>query len=723
MRSVARALSLGLILSIGVAKPCLPAFASESDAVTTQLAYPETHRDDVVETHFGEQIADPYRWLEDDVRNAPAVADWVVRENDVSRAYLGALPARSWFAKNVAKLFDYARYSVPQKAGRRYFYTRNTGLQRQGQLFMRNGLKGKPHLLLDPNSWSDDGTTALDVWKPSVDGRYLLYSVQEDGSDWRRLYVLDVKTGERLTDTIQWAKFTNLAWIGEEGFFYSRFPEPEQGQDFQSRNYNQAIYFHRLGTAQSADELVYATPTTPEVGHTAEVTQDGRWAVITSSRGTDARYEIRVIDLARRAEEGWFAEPLITGFDNAWGLVEGIGGALWFMTNEDAPRYRVVAINLDERNAGWLPIVDESDETLESASLVGDKLVLSYLKDAASRAVILDLGGKAASQISLNGLGTAAGFKGKPGDPETFYSFSSFNQPTGIYRMDIGTGKSTPFALPDVSFDPADFAVEQRFYTSKDGTRVPMFIVRKASIAKAGKAVPTLLYGYGGFDIALTPGYSPTRMAWLEAGGAYAVANIRGGGEYGREWHDAGRRANKQNVFDDFITAGEYLKREGITPEKGLAIEGGSNGGLLVAAVTNQRPDLFQAVHAAVGVMDMLRFDRWTAGRYWVDDYGYPDREEDFRILRAYSPYHNIRDGADYPAILVTTADTDDRVVPGHSFKYTAALQHAQIGPKPHLIRVETGAGHGSGKPTDKIIAESADVLAFLAQWTGLEPE
>lgn len=723
MRFFLRITGLGLAMALGLALFSPSAHAAGPASVTLPIAYPETRRNDVVDTKFGETIADPYRWLEADVRNAPEVADWVARQNAVSGAYLADLPQRQWFADKIAALFDYARFSIPQKAGRRYFYTGNTGLQRQAQLFMRKGLKGKPHLLIDPNAWSADGTTALDAWKPSPGGRYLLYAVQEDGSDWRQLRVLDTRSGEILADDIRWAKFTNLAWIGEEGFLYSRFPAPDEGQDFQSRNYNQAVYFHKLGTDQSADVQVYSTPETPEVGHSAEVTQDGRWAVITSSKGTDARYEIRVIDLAKREAEGWFAQPLITGFDNAWGLIDGIGGALWFMTNEDAPRYRVVAINLDQRQEGWLPIVGETDETLESASLVGGKLVLSYLKDAASRAVVLDLQGKDAAQISLNGLGTAAGFKGKPGDPETFYSFSSFNQPAGIYRMDIGTGKSTPFALPDVPFDPADFAVEQQFYNSKDGTRVPMFIVRKASVAKAGKAVPTLLYGYGGFDIALTPGYSPTRMAWLEAGGAYAVANVRGGGEYGREWHDAGRRANKQNVFDDFIAAAEHLKREGITPADGLAIEGGSNGGLLVAAVTNQRPDLFQAVHAAVGVMDMLRFDQWTAGRYWVDDYGYPDREEDFRVLRAYSPYHNIRAGADYPAILVTTADTDDRVVPGHSFKYTAALQHAEIGEKPHLIRVETGAGHGSGKPTDKIIAESADVLAFLAQWTGLNPE
>ncbi|MDD3798090.1 MAG: prolyl oligopeptidase family serine peptidase [Novosphingobium sp.] len=697
-----------------------PLLAAETDPMTAP-AYPETRRDGVVDTLFGERIADPYRWLEDDVRNDPEVADWVARENAVTHAYLDSLPDRAWFAAKIGELMDYERFSIPVKAGGRYFYERNAGLQNQSQLFVRKGLKGKPQLLLDPAKWSADGTSALDAWKPSPGGHYLLYSVQDDGSDWRRLEVLDVRKGERLADTVEWAKFTSLAWVGEEGFLYSRFPEPAEGQDFQALNYNQAVYFHRLGTSQAEDELVFATPDHPERSHSAEVTHDGRWAVITSAVGTDARYEIHVIDLAKRAREGWFARPLITGFDNAWNLIEGVGGVLWFTTNEDAPRFRVVAINLDTPSPRWYEIVHQTGETINAASLVGDRLVISYLKDAASRALIFDLKGGRAEEIRLNGLGTASGFTGKPGDPETFYSFASFNRPAGIYRMDLATMATQAFALPKLTFDPDAYLVEQRFYTSKDGTKVPMFVVRKRSAAEAGQAVPTMLYGYGGFDISLTPGFSAVRMAWLEAGGAFALANIRGGGEYGKEWHDAGRLANKQNVFDDFIAAGEYLKREGITTGHGLAIEGRSNGGLLMGAVTNQRPDLFDAVHAAVGVMDMLRFDRWTAGRYWVDDYGHPDREEDFRVLLSYSPYHNIHSGVQYPAILVTTADTDDRVVPGHSFKYAAALQAADIGGKPHLIRIETAAGHGSGKPTDKQIAEGADVLAFMAQWTGLD--
>jgi prolyl oligopeptidase len=685
------------------------------------ISYPETRRDSIVETQFGEKIADPYRWLENDVRTDPEVAGWVSRENAVTQTYLDTLSQRTWFEKRIGELMDYERFGLPVKAGGRYFYTRNSGLQNQPQLFVRQGLRGKPRLLLDPNAWAGDAATALDAWKPSDDGRYLLYSVQDGGTDWRALKLLDVRSGKSLHDEIHWAKFTHLAWIGSEGFLYSRFPAPQEGLAFQQRNYDQAIYFHRIGTPQEADELVFSTPEHPEYGHSAEVTEDGRHVIVTSHVGTDARYEVRAIDLARRAQDGWKSAVLVEGFEHDWKLVDGMGDVLWFATNDKAPRYRLVSINLADRKPEWRELVPESEETLEQGTIIGDKLLLSYLKDASSRVLIFDLHGKPARTLSLNGIGTANGFKGKPGDPETFYSFASFSQPAAVYRMNIATGRTMSFAEPRLTFDPRDYDVDQRFYRSKDGTRVPMFVVRKKSVAAARQAVPTLLYGYGGFDVSLTPSFSSVRMAWLEAGGAFAMANLRGGGEYGREWHDGGRRANKQNVFDDFIAAGEYLIAEGITPKGGLAIQGGSNGGLLVGAVVNQRPELFAAANAAVGVMDMLRFDRFTAGRYWVDDYGHPDREADFRVLRAYSPYHNIRGGTPYPAMLVTTADTDDRVVPGHSFKYAAALQAAKVGPRPQLIRIETRAGHGSGKPTDKQIEEGADVLAFLAEWTGLK--
>lgn len=685
------------------------------------ISYPETRREALVENHFGEQIADPYRWLENDVRNDKEVARWVEAENAVTDRYLNTLPQRAWFAKRIRELINYERFGLPTKAGGHYFYNRNSGLQNQAQLFVRDGLKGEPRLLLDPNAWAQDGATALDAWVPSDDGKRLLYSVQDGGSDWRVLRVLDVTTGKPLSDEVKWAKFTGLAWVGNEGFLYSRFPAPAEGTAFQGRNYDHGVYFHRVGTSQDADQLVFATPDARELNHIADVTPDGRYAVISSSAGTDARLQVRVIDLAAKGKDRWKLRTLVPDAVNDWRLVASTGTKLWFVTNKDAPRYKLVTVDLAQRDAQFVQVVAEREQLLERATIIGQNLVLNYLKDAASHAEIIGLDGKPTRELALAGLGTASGFDGKSGDPETFYSYSSFNQPATVYRLNIETGESEVFAKPDLKFDPEQYLIEQRFYASKDGTKVPMFIVRSKAAVEAGKAQPTLLYGYGGFDVSLTPGYSAVRMAWLEAGGAFALANLRGGGEYGKPWHDAGRLANKQNVFDDFIAAGEYLIAQGITPKSGLTIQGGSNGGLLVGAVVNQRPDLFAAAIAQVGVMDMLRFDRFTAGRYWVDDYGYPEKEADFGVLRKYSPYHNIKSGVDYPAVLVTTADTDDRVVPGHSFKYTAALQYAKAGTKPHLIRIETRAGHGSGKPTDKVIDEGADILGFLAQWSGLE--
>lgn len=700
----------------GAATIALIATPGAAQSVTPD--YPATRATDTSETLFGETIADPYRWLENDVRTDPQVAQWVEAQNTVTDAYLETLPGTAWFKKRLAELIDYERFGIPNKAGDRYFYSYNSGLMNQAQYFVRDGWDGEARLLLDPNQWSADNATALADTAPSKSGRYLAYAIQDGGSDWRTIKLLDVDTGEELSDEIEWAKFTGISWIGDEGFFYSRFPETGEGQDFQSLNYNQKVYFHRLGTPQSADELVYETPDAKEQGHGVGVSDDGRWAFIYSSTGTDDRNELGVIDLTERASQGWAARPLITGFDNSWSPIASVGDTVYFQTNKDAPRYRIVRADLTADTLEWEEVVPQSDQPISGASIIGDRLVVEYMKDASSRAVYFDLDGKQTGALDLPGIGSVGGLNGEPGDSETFYSFTSFNQPGAIYRLDVETGERTVFAEPEVAFEPEDYRVEQVFYPSKDGTRVPMFIVRHKD--STGPS-PTLLYGYGGFNISLTPGFSPTRLAWLEAGGTFALANIRGGGEYGKEWHNGGRLNNKQNVFDDFIAAGEYLKANGYTGPDGLAIQGGSNGGLLVGAVVNQRPDLFDAGNAAVGVMDMLRFDRWTAGRYWVDDYGYPDREADFRVLRSYSPLHNIRSGVDYPALLVTTADTDDRVVPGHSFKYTAALQAAELGEEPQLIRIETRAGHGSGKPTDKIIDEYGDILAFLAHHTGLE--
>ena len=699
-----------------------PAIAQDTASTVTTPAYPETRAEDRTETIFGQEVADPYRWLENDVREDREVADWVAAQNRITDAYIAGLPGREGFEQRITELFNYERFGLPTEKGGRYFYTRNDGLQNQSVLYVRDGLDGEARVLIDPNEWAEDGATALGGWSPSQDGTLLLYSIQDGGSDWRTVRVLDVATGEELVDEVEWVKFSALEWAKDgSGFFYSRFPVTEEGETFQALNTDQKVYFHRLGTPQSDDRVVFATPEKPELNHIGQVSDDGRFLIVTSSSGTDDRYEITLIDL-----EDAEAPPrvLVPGFEDSYSYLGNDGDTFFFRTNEDAPRYRIVAIDLADPEHTPRTIIAQDEAKLDGVSMVGGKLVAEYLVDAKSEVRVFDLQGNRLRDVALPGIGSAGGFGGDADDRQVFYFFSSFNAPTTIYRYDLDSGQSEVWARPQVAgFEADDYRVEQHFYTSKDGTRVPMFLVRRADIAAEGKAVPTLLYGYGGFNVSLTPGFSPSRIAWLDAGGAYALANIRGGGEYGKDWHDGGRLANKQNVFDDFIAAGEFLKAEGYTTPDGLAIEGGSNGGLLVGAVVNQRPDLVDAAHPAVGVMDMLRFDRFTAGRYWVDDYGYPDREADFGILRAYSPYHNVSGGTDYPAVLVTTADTDDRVVPGHSFKYTAALQAADLGDRPHLIRIETRAGHGAGKPTDKAIEEAADVGAFLAYHTGLDLE
>jgi len=686
-------------------------------AQSSSIQYPETRRGDVVEEHFGVPVADPYRWLENDVRSDPEVRDWVTRQNEVTDAFLRTLGGRDAIRARMTEIYNYERFGLPRRAGNRYFYTRNDGLQNQSVLYVREGLDGEARVLIDPNGWSADGATALAEWRPSEDGRYLVYSIQDGGTDWRTVHVLDVATGQPTSDEVRWVKFSNLDWAKDgSGFFYSRFPEPGQ-LAYQQLNENQAVYFHRLGTPQSEDRLVFATPDHPRWNNVAEVSDDGRWLIVTSSEGTDARYDISLVDLTRPDAA---PRTLIAGMENDWSYLGNRGSVFYWRTNKDAPRQRVVATDISQPELQVREIVGEDEATLEAASIVGERLVLQYLRDAKSEVRVVALDGTPAGTIALPGIGSAGGFMGHAGSSETFYAFSSFNRPSTIYRYDSATGESRVFAQPTLSFDPDAYEVSQVFYSSKDGTRVPMFVVRRRDLANAGPR-PTVLYGYGGFNISSTPAFQPRWLTWVDMGGVLAVANIRGGGEYGDAWHDAGRRANKQNVFDDFIAAGEYLIAQNITSRRGLAIEGRSNGGLLVGAVVNQRPDLFAAALPGVGVMDMLRFDRFTAGRYWVDDYGYPDREADFRVLRAYSPYHNIRAGVHYPPVLVTTADTDDRVVPGHSFKYIAAMQHADPGGAPHLIRIETRAGHGSGKPTDKQIAEFTDMYAFIAHFTGLE--
>ena len=680
------------------------------------VVYPETRRTDLVETQFGVPVADPYRWLENDVRQDAEVRAWVEAQNRVSEAFLSRLPEVDAFRALLTRLYNYERFAIPQEKGGRYFYTHNAGLQNQSPLYMRAGLNAEPRLLIDPNTWSQDGSTALAQWTASDDGKRVAYAIQEGGSDWRTVRVLDVDSGEVLPDEVKWMKYSNLAWAKDgSGFFYSRFEAPPPGEEFQSTTENQKIYFHKLGTPQSDDRLMFADPERPRLGHFAQVSSDGRWLIVTSSEGTDERYEIRLIDLERPSSD---PIVMVRGLENDWEYAGNVGTRFYWRTDKDAPRSRIVVTDPVRRTAPR-EIVAQDPAVLTDAAIVGDTLIATYLKDAKTEVRRFSLEGRPLGTIALPGIGTAGGFAiNQDGDKETFFSFASYNRPSAIYRYDAGADQVSPFAEPQLVFDPERFSVEQVFFASKDGTRVPMFLMRRKNLPAGPR--PTLLYGYGGFNAPELPRFQPKWLAWVEAGGVLAVANIRGGGEYGKEWHDAGRLANKQNVFDDFIAAAEHLIASGVTSRQQLAIEGRSNGGLLVGAVLNQRPDLFAAALPTVGVMDMLRFNRFTAGRYWVDDYGDPGVEADFRVLRAYSPYHNIRSDADYPPTLTTTADTDDRVTPGHSFKYAAALQHADPDGGPHLIRIETRAGHGSGKPTDKQIDEYADMYGFIAHFTGL---
>jgi prolyl oligopeptidase len=687
------------------------ALMSAASVVAAPLAYPATVTGSEVEARQGISAPDPYRWLEADVRTDAKVAAWVEAQNSVTGAYLTTLPKRESIRQRLTALYNYERFGIPRVKGGVSFFARNSGLQNQSVLYVQSP-GNEARVLIDPNPWAKDGATALAEWEPSADGRYLLYAVQDGGTDWRTLKVRDVATGQDLPDSIDWVKSSALAWKKDgSGFYYSRFPE-QAGPKYLGVSLNQKLYFHRIGTPQSADALVYETPNNPKRGNMAQVTDDGRWLIIITSEGTDERYEVHIADIAK----GEAPRALVTGLEHDWSLAGSRGDTLYFRTNKDAPKGRIVAKNAI--TGAETPIVGEGTATLTGASLVGNRLLAETLEDAKSVVRLYELDGKPVGIVPLPGIGTAGGFESS-GDGVTHFAFSSFAMPGSVWRYDARTNAVEVVRQAKVGFNPADYTVSQIFYTSKDGTRVPMFVAHRKDL-DLSKSHPTLLYSYGGFNISQTPGFSVSRLVWMEMGGVFALANIRGGGEYGAAWHDGGRLLNKQNVFDDFIAAGEALVAKGLTTPQQLAIQGGSNGGLLVGAVTNQRPDLFAAALPAVGVMDMLRYANWTAGRYWVDDYGDMTKPDMFRYNLAYSPYHNIRSGKDYPAVLVTTADTDDRVVPGHSFKYAAALQAAKVGEKPHIIRIETRAGHGSGKPTDKIIAEAADLWAFAGYWTGL---
>jgi prolyl oligopeptidase len=679
------------------------------------LKYPATKRIEHVDDYHGMKVADPYRWLEGDVRIAKEVADWVAEENKVTFAYLNSIPARDAIKKRLTDLWNYEKISAPFRAGSYYVFSKNDGLQNHSAYYTQETLKAEPKMLIDPNTWSKDGTIALAGMAFSEDGKYLTYGTSEAGSDWNTWKVLHVDSRKLLSDELRWIKFSGASWTHDgKGFFYSRFPEPKPGEKFQGLPLNMKLYYHRAGTPQSEDVLVYHRPDQPTWTIGGGVTDDGRYLVISVGDGTTSRKN-RVVykDLS---EPYGLPIELIDNHASVNSFIYNDGPVFYFKTDKDAARGRVVAIDIRKPDVkNWKEVIPEGKAALQGVGFVGNLLVCSYLQDARTQIQMHRLDGQWVRSVELPGIGTAGGFNGKPSDTETFYTFTSYNTPGRTYRYDMLTGKSELFREPKVKFSPDDYEVKQVFYESKDGTKIPMFISYKKGIKLDGNN-PTLLYGYGGFNISLTPTFSISKLAWMEMGGVYAVANIRGGGEYGRDWHRAATRLNRPKAYEDFITAAEYLIKSKYTQPAKLAIQGGSNGGLLVGAVMCKRPDLFGVCLPAVAVTDMLRFHKFTAGRFWVDDYGSSDDAGEFKVLHSYSPYHNLKPGTKYPATLVTTADTDDRVVPSHSFKFAAQLQHCQSGPAPVLIRIETRSGHGAGRPTAMIIEEVADEWAFLVR-------
>jgi len=676
--------------------------------------YPNAKKMNQVDDFFGTKIADPYRWLEDS--DAPDTRAWIDAQNALTFGYLKQVPERERITARLKALWNYERYGVPSREGRWYIYTRNSGLQNQAVVYRAASLDAAPEVLIDPNTLSKDGTVALGPTAFSDDGTYMAYAMSAAGSDWQDWRVRDVATGQDLPDLIKWSKFSGASWLKDgSGFYYSRYDAPKDGNLLQAVNKNQKVFFHAVGTPQDRDALVYERPDRPDWGFGAEVTDDGRFLLVYQTEGTDNRNRVFVRDLK---DPNGRIEPFLNEFDAAYAVVGNDGDTFYVLTNNGAPRYRLLAIpRANPAPASWKTLVPESPGTdvLESVTMVNDQFVTSWMTDARTTVRLYSRAGEKLKDLALPAIGSVSGFSGRRSHTEGFYAFTSYTYPTTIFRYDFATGASTVFKQPAVDFDAAKYETVQVFYPSRDGTKIPMFLTHRKGLAR-NRQNPTYLYGYGGFNVPVLPSFSPAMAAWLEMGGVYAVANLRGGSEYGQAWYDAGRLANKQNVFDDFIAAAESLVREGYTSTPKLAIAGASNGGLLVGACMTQRPDLFGAVLPAVGVMDMLRYHRFTIGWAWKSDYGDPDTTEGFAVNIRYSPLHNIKPGTKYPATFVTTADHDDRVVPAHSFKFMATLQAAQAGPAPTLIRIETKAGHGAGKPTDKQIEEHADVFGFLAR-------
>jgi len=679
---------------------------------SSKLTYPNAHQSEQSDNYHGVIVADPYRWLENP--DSEETQAWIAEENKVTSHYLENIRAKQQIQQRLTQLWDYEKYGSPFKRGGRYFYFKNDGLQNQSVLYALNSLEDEPKILLDPNQLSEDGTVALSGLSISDNGKWLAYGLSKSGSDWVEYQVRDIETGQDCSDRLKWIKFSGTSWTKDnQGFFYSRYDEPNESTKFEDVNYYQKLYYHRLGTTQAEDTLIYHRPDQKEWGFSGGVTEDGKYLIISVWLGTDSKNLLFYQNLEQPDSE---VIELISDFEASYGVIDNDGDTFWIQTDFDAPRGKVIAVDLDNCDrSNWQEIIPEAPETLESVGILNNQFVVDYLKDARSQIKIFDTDGSFVREVKLPGIGSAGGFDGKPEDTETFYTFTSFTTPATIYRYDMQTGESKLFRQPQVDFDPEDYQTQQVFYPSKDGTKIPMFITHKKGI-KLDSNNPTYLYAYGGFNISLTPSFSVSNLVWLEMGGIFAVANLRGGGEYGEAWHQAGMKDQKQNVFDDFIFAGEWLIENKYTSTKKLAIAGGSNGGLLVGACLTQRPDLFAAALPAVGVLDMLRFHKFTIGWAWCPEYGDPENEIDFQTLYAYSPLHNLQEGTEYPATMITTADRDDRVVPAHSFKFAAALQAAHRGNNPVLIRIETKAGHGAGKPTTKIIEEAADKWAFLVK-------
>ena len=681
------------------------------------IVYPKAKTVDQVDDYHGVKVADPYRWLED--TDSADTHAWVEAENKLTFGYLDQIPYRGAIRDRMTKLWNYERFTAPAQYGGRYFYQHNNGLQNQNVLLVADSLAAEPRVLLDPNTLSADGTVALGGTAITDDGKLMAYGTAASGSDWQEWHVRDVDSGKDLPDVIQWVKFSGASWTKDgKGFFYSRYDEPKKDSAaLRDANYFQKLYFHRLGTAQAEDKLVYERPDNKEWMFGGSVSDDGKYLIISITQDTSSKNRLYYKDLTKPDAP---VVKLVDEFNAKYTFIDNDGPVFWIETDVDAPRGKVIAIDTRHPERGmWKTVVPQGTDKLDASNVVDDKFLLSYLKDAKTEVRVFDLNGKLLRNVDLPGIGTAGGFGGKRKDKETFYAFTSFISPTTIYRYDPEAGTSSVFRAPKVDFDASKYETKQVFYDSKDGTRVPMFLTYKKGLKLDGQN-PTLLYAYGGFDISLTPGFSVPTIVWLEMGGIYAEPNLRGGGEYGEEWHLAGTKANKQNVFDDFIGAAEWLIKNNYTSTPKLAIRGGSNGGLLVGAALTQRPELFGGTLPLVGVMDMLRFQKFTIGWAWTSDYGSSDNAEDFKWLYAYSPLHNLKPGTKYPPTLIATADHDDRVVPGHSFKFTATMQADQAGPGPVLIRVETKAGHGGGKPISKIIEETADEWSFVAWNLGM---